>query len=91
MKVWVTKYALTKGIIECEARWNEHNPHLAIVRFGESYFDSFYPREEWHLSFEAACARAELMRQAKMVSLRKALQKMENLTFTRSVRIVENG
>lgn len=79
MKVWITKYALTKGIIEMEC-----------VQFGDisvrevgNPFPTYYHGEgdEWHRTKESAIKKAEEMRQKKIESLKKQIKKLEEMRF----------
>lgn len=68
MKVWVSKFALTKGIFEIEVKdfktIGEHNKG-----------------KEWHLSKDEAILKAEEMRKKKIDSLYQQIQKLESLNF----------
>lgn len=79
MKVWITKYALTDGIIEMEC-----------VQFGDisvrevgNPFPTYYHGEggEWHRTKESAIKQAEAMRQKKIESLKKQIKKLEGTRF----------
>ena len=79
MKVWITKYALTSGIkeIECEDCEN------GAVKEIENSLPTFYHGEgkEWHQTKESAIQKAEEMRQNKIASLKKQIEKLERLRF----------
>jgi len=68
MKVWVSKFALTKGIFEIEVKdfktIGEHNKG-----------------KEWYLSKDEAILKAEEMRKKKIDSLYQQIQKLESLNF----------
>ncbi|MFJ2455415.1 hypothetical protein ACIOWK_27385 [Pseudomonas protegens] len=77
MKVWITKYALTAGIIEAEG---------VIEAPGMiSYHDSTGPALQfahgldWYLTERDAMDRAEEMRQKKIASLQKQIKKLEGM------------
>ena len=81
-KVYITKYALTKGILEYqEALWSNSTPNLIeIPTLGFSGY--FYGEgKEWHKSKEAALTRAEEMRKRKIESYQKSIEKLKTLTF----------
>jgi len=87
MKVWVTKYALTEGILELEAQ-DTHPLKIGIwVRYAETSANAGFGTylygegKEWHRTREAAVKRAEEMRQAKIKSVRKQLAKLEEMRF----------
>ena len=80
MKVWITKYALTSGIIETEAE--ECGDDMVRVH-NSTFCDSYYHKEgrEWHRTKESAIAKAEEMRKKKIDSLQKQIKKLENMKF----------
>ena len=66
MKVWITKYALTRGIIETE--------NLNNCYSGKEY--------SWiHYDKNSAIQKAEEMRQKKIASLKKQIEKLERMRF----------
>lgn len=74
MKIFNTKYALTKGIMEQDASDRGNgvvmvSPYLYLCGEGK----------EWHRTRQEAIARAEAMRQSKIASLKKKLAKLENM------------
>lgn len=78
MRVWITKYALSKGIFECEAEvCSDINPAMIDARS-----HGYYHGHDWHRSYDAAVVRAEDMRRAKIKSLEKQLAKLEALDFS---------
>lgn len=79
MKVWITKYALSKGIKEKEVEQSDSFPE--IVR-RKDFYDSYYGEgKEWHRTKESALAKAEEMRKKRIASLRKQIEKLEKLRF----------
>lgn len=77
MKIWITKYALTAGV---------------LVRNGEPSFDSemmgyidegrcknYVHKPHWHTSQEEALSHAEDMRAKKLQSLENQIAKIRNL------------
>lgn len=69
--VWVTKYALTKGILEFDAETTNFS-HMVCLPFNPT--EPFLRRQyfhdnEWHTTRAAAVARAEEMRQAKLKTI----------------------
>lgn len=76
MKVWITKYALTKGIFEIDARITDD------YAFGGTVYEC-YIREgnEWHRTYEAAVHKAEEMRDKKIESLEKKFDKLKKMKF----------
>lgn len=84
MKVWITKYALTSGIIETEAE--ECGDDMVRVH-NNTFCDSYYHKEgrEWHRTKESAVAKAEEMRKKKIASLQKQIKKLENTNFEQGI------
>jgi hypothetical protein len=74
MKVYITKYALTQGIITSD-----------VVDVGDNIvYDNrgtYYHKPDWHESMDEAIQRAEAMRQAKIKSLQKQIKKLEDMRF----------
>ena len=80
MKVWVTASVFTRGIEEIEGTFFPHNPDTfsEIGTWGRCLHGL---GTEWHQTREAAVARAEQMRLAKIASLRKQITKLEAMSF----------
>ncbi len=74
-KVWISKYALTKGVYEMEAK---------IIRGtmceGNTIWDLFH-KPHWHHTKEEAIAQAGKMREAKLKSLQKQIDKLTKMKF----------
>lgn len=82
MKVWITKYALTTGIIESEGEIHGQNSNMVRIQRGGRYPELFHTEgKEWHRTEEAAKIRARIMRDAKIESLHKQVNKLLNLKF----------
>lgn len=79
MRVWITKYALTDGILEADAF--EETAGMVVDR--STMHAQFYHGEgrEWHRTLKGAQAQAEKMRLNKIKSLKKSLDKFEALRF----------
>lgn len=79
MKVWISKFALTKGIFQMEVRrMSEDNDSV----FGEHTDECFHgDGKEWHKTEEEAKARAEELRKNKIANLKKQIQKLEEMKF----------
>jgi len=83
LKAWITKYALTKGIIEIEGRISDNFPSMFCFKRGVGYYEETAHGEgkDWHRTKESALARAEEMRIAKLKSLDKQMKKIAALKF----------
>lgn len=80
IKAWVTKCALTDGIKLVDAKVCADGGMIAYGNVG--YGDQYAHGKDWHRTPEAALARAEEMRKAKIASLQKSIAKMERIVFT---------
>lgn len=83
MKVFITKFALTKGIFEIEAeRCMSVSPDMIkdVAKVSSRYW---YHGEgnEWHSTMESAIKKAKEMRKAKIISLQKQIDKLDKLKF----------
>lgn len=79
MKVWITKYALTQGIFEEEAE-DYGDGFVKVTKKG--FLDSYYKKgKDWHKTKESAIAKAEEMREKKIASLKKQIEKLEKIKF----------
>ena len=81
IKVWITKYALTTGIMEKDVIVEEDLPAMVCDR--STPFVSYYHGEgvEWHRTKESAINKAEEMRIKKIKSLRNQIIKLEKMSF----------
>ena len=78
--VYVTKYALTQGILGKKVCTTQSAGYVVVSdKCSEGYHTPF-----WHETYEAATKHAESMRTKKIASLKKQLLKMKSLTFLRS-------
>lgn len=80
--VWTTKYALTKGIEDFDAEICADISQNMISRI-DSKWGEYYHGEgrEWHRTKEAAITRANEMKQSKIISLKRQIEKLEKLEF----------
>jgi hypothetical protein len=76
MKVWVSKYALSSGILEKEMERASTSPEYVTDKYLFLKLGS-----EAHESKEEAIKKANDMRIKKIASLRKKLEKIEGLVF----------
>lgn len=77
-KIWITKYALTKGITEAEAEISMDG-RMAVVRSGT--FPAYYLLGEWFTTKENAVANANVRLTRKIASVLKQLKKLQALKF----------
>jgi hypothetical protein len=82
--VWITKYAMTKGIEKKEAILSlELWPSGSTVEVKYTYNTAYFHSEgkDWHRTEASALSRAEEMRLAKIASLKKQIAKLEKMKF----------
>lgn len=72
---WVTKYALSSGIIVADG-------HIIDDMFFFGFLSGGVWGNDWHRTPEAAIARAEEMRNKKIESLKEQIAKLEKMTFS---------
>ena len=83
MKAFITKYALTTGIQEVDAK-EVGGPTKMITWKGESDWcesTAHYEGRDWCRTRESAISRADEMRVKKIASLKKSIKKLEVLEF----------
>jgi len=79
MKVWVSKYALTDGIEEADAKPYTNAGYVNAGAAGRHY--ALKLGEDAHETREAAVADAEKRRTARIASLRRQIARLEKLSF----------
>lgn len=77
MKVYVSKYALTRGIIVVSGEVVSETSETMFK--ANAQFPTYYHKPDWHLTMTAAANQALLMVQRKRVSIKKALLKLAEL------------
>lgn len=83
IKAFVTKYALTAGIQEVDARIciRTSDDMIAYTIDGGFEQTAHVEGRDWHRTREAAVKRAEQMRAAKLTSISKQAKRLEALKF----------
>ena len=85
IEVWITKYALTKGIlhvkyaINCELPDGRCRGMISVQGLG--YFHNRTFIKTWFLKEEQALEEARRLKDAKIESLKKQIAKLEKLTI----------
>jgi hypothetical protein len=81
MKVWITKYALTVGIIETEGEVCDSANSGSMVQATDMPYKPYFHGKgrQWHDNLSSAQRTAHDMRRAKIRSLEKQLAKMNAL------------
>lgn len=82
MKFFITKYAMTKGIIEADGERCTSSGSPDMIAVGpKNILRQYYHREDWHRTRESAVKRANEMRSAKLKSIDKQRKRIAALTF----------
>ena len=76
--VYITKYALTTGVIVSEMEIRNEGKSCYGKPNGYSYHTSFFANE-FHLTKESAIEDIEKRRKSQIESLKKKIHKLENL------------
>lgn len=81
MKIWITKYALSKGVFEAEAEVSDERSTMAVVRPAPASggHTQYFHGCDWHKTKTAADARVRHMIKLKLASLEKQKQKLLKL------------
>ena len=84
MKVWITKYALTDGIIEAIAYKLTWRTYIVIPKYIGTRVGIIRLMNilDYSVTKELAVKRAEEMRQKKIESLKKQIKKLKKMRFT---------
>jgi hypothetical protein len=76
--VFITKYALTKGIYELKVTINGN----IASGVKNQYLDVFTQKgKDWFENYNDACAYAEKLKNKKIKSLEKQIEKLKNMKF----------
>jgi hypothetical protein len=86
MKIFVTKYALTKGILELECEIINGK----LAKTIETY-PQYFKESEWFYNEEFAIKRSNKMKINKIASLERQLEKLKRMTFTNFTMESNNG
>jgi hypothetical protein len=81
MKVYVTKYALTQGILEKEVELPLSNSDTMVVERVPGQLSQFFHKPFWYVTREEAVTHAEQLRVRKIASLLKSIEKVQKLAF----------
>jgi hypothetical protein len=79
-KVFITKYALTTGIMECEMDVYDDGKGCYGKPDGFAFKTGFYGND-FHLTKEDAIKDCNKRKEKKIESLKKQMTKIEKLTF----------
>ena len=80
-RVYVTKFALTKGIVVADATRDPKSAEHVIVRGGYPWESVRLGLGDWHTDREAAVKRAKDMAQAKAQKMEREAEMLQNKEF----------
>ena len=80
IEVYITKYALTKGILKVKGRVATNISDTMFVYKMKGY-ETFSHKPDWHNKLEDALVQANKMRQKKIISLQKQIDKIKAMNF----------
>lgn len=83
-KVFITKYALTKGIIEKEADIHSFRDGSKFAYIRGELFIGYKMTVDAFYDYESAIQKAEKMREKRIASLKRQIGKLEKLSFKKS-------
>ncbi len=81
MKIYITKYALTKGITEHEIAFTDSNDCVRVEPVGDYSYAFYLHKGEWFDNLPEAIANANDRRTKKIKSLEKQIWKLRSLEF----------
>lgn len=88
MKIFVTKHALTQGILEFDSNEAEieiyQNESCCRVKL-PGRTSNFYHGDNWHYTLEEAIKRAQFMRVRELKNLKEKFETVKAITFTAAV------
>ncbi|MBK9497354.1 MAG: hypothetical protein IPO08_23100 [Xanthomonadales bacterium] len=84
MKVWITTYALSRGVLEVDGaeRAGSNLDYVVYRRFARDRWRTFAKPGDWHTEKESALARVEEMRTKKIAAIEKQLEKLKTMKVT---------
>lgn len=79
--VYVTKYAISRGIVRCRAEYDPQYPRMVKTKTQPQYL--FHGEgKDWHRTIEGAVERAEELRVAALEAANNRIKKLSAMTFT---------
>lgn len=79
-KIYITKYALTQGIIEADADFRNEGDTICNAKYGVGRRE-FFHKDQYSFERSDAVVQATSMRDKRIKSLTKQLNKLQKLDF----------
>jgi hypothetical protein len=81
MPYFITRYALSRGIFEIEANIIDHHKRIINQTVDGKGINCYYHAREWWTSKDEAVKQARKMRDRKVKSLEKQIEKLKEMEF----------
>lgn len=81
MKVFITQYAMNRGIEELDVEIASQSPDVVVIGEGLKRWYCHGKGKNWHTTIESAKSRANTMRDARIKKLEKSLERIMDLNF----------
>jgi hypothetical protein len=81
MTAFITRYALSRGIFEIEAKITDHDRRIINQTVDGKGINSYYHAREWWTTKGEAIKQAQRMRDKKVKSLSKQIEKLKEMEF----------
>ena len=78
MKAWITKYAMTSGLIEVSGEVDKNRPNEFHAQGWQTFIGEGV---QWHRTKAGAIVKAEQMRKSRLTYLRNAFLNVEAMKF----------
>lgn len=78
-KYYVTKFVMTAGILQVNGAPSKDGSYISYKRSGDTWHTEYAHGKDFHATLEAANLRAEEMRQKKIISTEKSLDKLRKM------------
>lgn len=85
MKVYITKYALTTGIMVKEVNLNSNISDKMVTEIKATGYLNSYHKPYWHENKNEALEHCELLRKKKIFALKKQMTKLEQIDFSKQL------
>lgn len=79
MKAFITKYALTQGILEKEVEKSNFSENMVTAKNNSI---EHYHKPYWHETKEEAINHANEMKNKRILALRRRIKKLEKINFS---------
>ena len=78
---YVTKYALTAGIMAVRGEISKTNPNMLCYTTDDGKYTQYAHSKDWNSDLDEAITDCERRRETKIKSLKKQIAKLEKMEF----------